>query len=329
MEMRHLEQIVAICRAGSFSGAAKELGIAQPTLSKSIGRLEARLGIQLFERSNASARPTIYGQFVADHAAALLQNVTTLGHELEQLARGEAGSLRIGAGPATRLHPLPKLIGKVARAFPRLQIVTRFARVNLMMRALRTGKLDVVFCNGELATEQDDLIRIRVLDDRYIAVARAGHAALQAQPLSATEFMRLPLASSGLTPDFAQLARHGQCAAGPEPRGVSLGRLRPDQAHGAGDRPHRPRPALRVFSRIAARRPRRTRAGSGFSVRMLDADHQRALALADHQGDRAVREGEGVRWQRQVQLAGRMSPTGPRKARPDDRLPRNPPGLPG
>ncbi len=202
MEMRHLEQIVAICRAGSFSGAAKELGIAQPTLSKSIGRLEARLGIQLFERSNASARPTIYGQFVADHAAALLQNVTTLGHELEQLARGEAGSLRIGAGPATRLHPLPKLIGKVARAFPRLQIVTRFARVNLMMRALRTGKLDVVFCNGELATEQDDLIRIRVLDDRYIAVARAGHAALQAQPLSATEFMRLPLASSGLTPDF-------------------------------------------------------------------------------------------------------------------------------
>src|SRR6185312_13317620 len=78
MELRHLEQIVAICRAGSFSGAAKQLGIAQPTLSKSIGRLEAKLGILLFERSNVNARPTIYGQFVADHAAALLQNVSTL-----------------------------------------------------------------------------------------------------------------------------------------------------------------------------------------------------------------------------------------------------------
>ena len=110
MDLRHLEQIVAICRAGSFSGAAKELGIAQPTLSKSIGRLEAKLKIQLFERINASARPTVYGQFVADHASTLLQSVTTLGHELEQMAKGEAGLLRIGVGPATRLHPLPKVM---------------------------------------------------------------------------------------------------------------------------------------------------------------------------------------------------------------------------
>jgi DNA-binding transcriptional LysR family regulator len=99
MDLRHIEQIVAICRAGSFSGAARALGIAQPTLSKSIGRLETKLGIQLFERSNVNARPTVYGQFVADHALGLLQNVSTLGRELEQMAKGEAGLLRIGVGP--------------------------------------------------------------------------------------------------------------------------------------------------------------------------------------------------------------------------------------
>jgi DNA-binding transcriptional LysR family regulator len=202
MDLRHLEQIVAICRAGSFSGAAKALGIAQPTLSKSIGRLEAKLGIQLFERTNANARPTVYGQFVADHASALLQNVTTLGHELEQMAKGEAGLLRIGVGPATRLHPLPKVIRKAARAFPRLQIVTRYAGANLMMRALRAGTFDLVFCNHQLATPQDEFIRIKVFDDRYIVVARPDHAALKASPLSAGEFMSLPLASAGITPDF-------------------------------------------------------------------------------------------------------------------------------
>jgi MFS family permease len=56
--------VVAICRAGSFSGAAHALGISQPTLSKSIARLESKLGIKLFERTNANARPTVYGQFV-------------------------------------------------------------------------------------------------------------------------------------------------------------------------------------------------------------------------------------------------------------------------
>jgi DNA-binding transcriptional LysR family regulator len=202
MDLRHLEQIVAICRAGSFSGAAKELGIAQPTLSKSISRLEAKLGIQLFERTNANARPTTYGQFVADHASTLLQNVTTLGHELQQMAKGEAGMLKIGVGPATRLHPLPKVMQKAAQAFPRLQFVTRYAGPNLMMRALRAGTFDLVFCNHQLATSQDGLIRVKVFEDRYIVVARPGHPALRAAPLSATELARVPLASAGLTPDF-------------------------------------------------------------------------------------------------------------------------------
>jgi DNA-binding transcriptional LysR family regulator len=202
MELRHLEQIVAICRAGSFSGAAKELGIAQPTLSKSISRLEAKLGIQLFERSNANARPTTYGQFVADHASTLLQNVTTLGYELQQMAKGEAGMLKIGVGPATRLHPLPKVMQKAAQAFPRLQFVTRYAGTNLMMRALRAGTFDLVFCNRQLATSQDSLVRVKVFEDRYIVVARADHPALKAAPLSAAELARLPLASAGLVPDF-------------------------------------------------------------------------------------------------------------------------------
>jgi DNA-binding transcriptional LysR family regulator len=202
MDLRHLEHIVAICRAGSFSGAAKELGIAQPTLSKSIGRLEAKLGIQLFERTNTNARPTAYGQFIADHASTLLQSVTTLGHELEQMARGEAGLLRIGVGAATRLHPLPQVLRRAVEAFPRLQFVTRYAGPNLMMRALRAGTFDLVFCNHQLATTQEDFIRVKVFEDRYIVVARPDHPALKAAPLSATEVARLQLASAGLTPDF-------------------------------------------------------------------------------------------------------------------------------
>jgi DNA-binding transcriptional LysR family regulator len=202
MDLRQLEQIAAITRAGSFSGAAKALGISQPTLSKSIGRLEAKLGVQLFERSNTNARPTPYGQFVAEQAAALLQGVTSLSHELEQMARGEAGMLRIGVGPATRLRPLPQVIQKVAEAFPRLRIVTRYASPNVMMRALRTGKFDLVFCHREIAAAQAELIRIKIFEDRYIVVARPDHPARKAAPLSAAEFMRLPLASAGITPDF-------------------------------------------------------------------------------------------------------------------------------
>jgi DNA-binding transcriptional LysR family regulator len=114
MDIRHLEQIVAICRAGSFSGAAKELGIAQPRLSKSIGRLEAKFGIPLFERKKADRLWLVRRRPCLNAAA---ENVTTFGHELA-LATGEAGRLRIGVAPATRLRPLPKLIEKAACVSP-------------------------------------------------------------------------------------------------------------------------------------------------------------------------------------------------------------------
>ena len=71
-----------------------------------------------------------------------------------------------------------------------------------MMRALRAGTFDLVFCNHQLTMPQDEFIRVKVFEDRYIVVARPDHPALKAAPLSAGEFMRLPLASAGLTPDF-------------------------------------------------------------------------------------------------------------------------------
>ncbi|MCC2105778.1 MAG: LysR family transcriptional regulator [Hyphomicrobiales bacterium] len=202
MDLRHLEQIAAICRAGSFSGAARELGVAQPTLSKSIARLEANLGVRLFERTNAKALPTVYGRFVAEQAHSLLQNVDSLGRTLEQMARGERGLLRIGVGPATRLRPLPRLVERLAEAYPNLKIVVRYAGPRLMLRALRAGRFDVVFCNRELVPEDDDLIRVKLFEDRYITVVRRAHPALARAPLTARELMRLPLASAGLTPDF-------------------------------------------------------------------------------------------------------------------------------
>ncbi|MDE2579380.1 MAG: LysR family transcriptional regulator [Hyphomicrobiales bacterium] len=203
MDLRHLEQIVAICRAGSFSGAARELGVAQPTLSKSIARLETSLGVKLFERSSTKAQPTVYGRFVADNAEALLQNVNTLGRMLEQMARGERGLLRIGVGPATRLRPLPVLLARLRDAYPDLRIVVRYAGPRLMVRALRSGRFDAVFCSREIVPDDDDLIRVKLFEDRYATVARPDHPAHARAPLGPAEIGKLRVASAGLTPDFA------------------------------------------------------------------------------------------------------------------------------
>jgi len=206
MELRHLEQILEICRAGGFSGAARKLQIAQPTLSKSIARLEAQLSLRLFERTNGAARPTAYGAFVAQRAETLLQGVSALTRDLEQLARGEEGRIRIAVGPATRIRPLPELMRRVSQRFPKLNVKTVFETGPGVIRALNEGRVDIAFGYSEHAARYGELIRKKLFEDEILLVARRGHPALELKDAGPAEVLRYPIALPGVLPGLERWA---------------------------------------------------------------------------------------------------------------------------
>jgi len=206
MELRHLEQILEICRAGGFSGAARRLQISQPTLSKSIARLEAQLSLKLFERSNGAARPTAYGAFVAQRAEALLQGVAALSRDLEQLARGEEGRIRIAVGPASRLKPLPELLRRIAVRFPKLHVETIQETGPGVMTALQDGRVDIAFGYSEHAARYGELIRKKLFDDAIVLVARPGHPALAMQDAGPRELLVYPFALPNVLPGIERWA---------------------------------------------------------------------------------------------------------------------------
>jgi DNA-binding transcriptional LysR family regulator len=206
MELRHLEQILEICRAGGFSGAARKLQISQPTLSKSIARLEAQLSLKLFERSNGAARPTAYGAFVAQRAETLLQGVAALSRDLEQLARGEEGRIRIAVGPASRLKPLPELLRRIAVRFPKLHVETIQETGPGVMKALHDGRVDIAFGYSEHAARYGELIRKKMFEDAIVLVARAGHPALALTDAGPRELLVHPIALPNVLPGVAQWA---------------------------------------------------------------------------------------------------------------------------
>ncbi len=194
MELRHLQQVFEICRSGGFSGAARKLEISQPTLSKSIARLEARLGLQLFERTGGVARPTPYGAFVAERAEALLQGVANLGRDLDLLARGDENSVRIAVGPGTRTRPLPQLLRLLARRHPQLRIETVLEPGPAVPEALRDGRADIGFVYSELARAYPDLICKKLFEDRVVVAARAGHPALALEGATPAQLLAYPFA---------------------------------------------------------------------------------------------------------------------------------------
>lgn len=206
MELRHLEQILEICRAGGFSGAARKLQISQPTLSKSIARLEAQLSLKLFDRNGGAARPTAYGAFVAQRAETLLQGVAALSRDLEQLARGEEGRVRIAVGPGSRLKPLPELLRRVAIRFPKLHVETLQETGPGVMKALHDGRVDMAFGYSEHAARYGELIRKKLFEDAIVLAARPGHPALALRDAGPRELLAYPFALPNVLPGIERWA---------------------------------------------------------------------------------------------------------------------------
>ncbi len=105
-----METFVRIIEAGSFSGAAKQLHVGQPAVSKTLAQLEDRLGVRLLLRSTHGLRPTEAGRNFYDRAKRSIEEA----EEAELAARGAgnglSGRLRICAAVTfARLHVMPRL----------------------------------------------------------------------------------------------------------------------------------------------------------------------------------------------------------------------------
>src|ERR1700734_1744204 len=117
-----MEAFVRVVDAGSFSGAARQLRLGQPSVSKIVAQLEDRLGVRLFLRSRQGLAPTEAGRSFYERAKRSMEEA----EEAESAARGAAaplsGRLRI-SGPVTfaRLHVVPHLARFLAK-HPALEI---------------------------------------------------------------------------------------------------------------------------------------------------------------------------------------------------------------
>src|SRR3990172_3061867 len=100
MDLSQIRYFNAVARHGSFSAAARALGMTQPGLTKAVRRLETSLECTLFSRLQRGVALTEQGQALLRHAGLLDVHLQDARDEVRALARGAVGVLRIGAGPS-------------------------------------------------------------------------------------------------------------------------------------------------------------------------------------------------------------------------------------
>lgn len=148
---QHLEKIpyfVTIAKAGSLQKAAKELRVAQPSLTKSMHLLEDALSVTLFQRSRQGVTLTPAGEEFRRFAEPLLVSLATIERQLRDIGNdADAGILRIGTHEILVREFWPTLVREVKRAFPRLNL-TLFTNPSIseLVRRLTAAELDLIVC---------------------------------------------------------------------------------------------------------------------------------------------------------------------------------------
>jgi len=141
--LRQLQIFTAVARLGSYTKAAENLHLTQPTVSMQVKKLAEAMGAELFETAGRRLALTREGELLLDAAGDIFDRLARLEEECQELSGEIRGNLRI-AGVTTAKYFLPRLLGEFLKEHPKVEphlSVTNRARV---IERLRTGEDDLI-----------------------------------------------------------------------------------------------------------------------------------------------------------------------------------------
>jgi len=198
MTVTQLRYVVAVDDHRSFSRAAERCLVTQPSLSTQVKKLEAELGVDIFDRSTTPVRPTDAGRRIIRQARVVLGEVGRL-KELVHGESGVVGELHVGVLPTVAPCLLARFMTDLTTRYPGLRLRVAELRTDGIVESLQKGQLDA----GLLATPVDDpdLREHLLFREPFVAYLGPGHRLTSAKRLRTDQLRR----------DDLWLLREGHC----------------------------------------------------------------------------------------------------------------------
>ncbi|MEP7000180.1 MAG: LysR family transcriptional regulator [bacterium] len=190
-----LEALVAVADAGSFTQAARRLGLTQSAVSHAVTGLEQSLSVALIDRSAQGARLTNAGERVIQHAREILRLKGQIEQDAESARRFLDGQLRIGSfGASASRRLLPPLLEAFSARYPGVGILVREGGDDEVEGWLRDGSVDIAFVNLPIESLETEELAADVLN----AVLPSSHPCAGAATIPSTMLANTPfIMSSG------------------------------------------------------------------------------------------------------------------------------------
>jgi len=174
IKLRDLHILLSVVQCGSMAKAARFLSVSHPVISKSIGGLEATLGVRLVERTKHGIEPTDFGRALLKGSIAAFDDLKQSVKEIEFLSDPSAGELSIGVSEPVAAGLLPAIIASLARTHPRLSFqIEQGDAQTLQQRDLRERRIEFVIARAVMRNRDPALQTDILFHDKLLVVAGA------------------------------------------------------------------------------------------------------------------------------------------------------------
>ena len=164
MELRLLRYFLTVAKEQSFTKAAEQLHITQPTLSRQMAAFEEDLGITLFIRNGKKISLTDEGILLKRRALEILNLEERTLEELKGKEEVVEGTITIGCGEFAAVETLAKICKTYKEKYPLVQIVLHTATADAVYEMMNKGLVDIALFMDPVDTEGLDYIRITDCD---------------------------------------------------------------------------------------------------------------------------------------------------------------------
>lgn len=123
MNMKQFKYVMMLAEKGSFSKAAEELNVSQPSLSQYIRRLEQDLGVILFERAGGDVRLTDAGRVYIRAGKTILDTEHQMQNQFSDLSSFKTGTLTVGIAPTRCQYLMPEIVKRFSAKYPGMHLV--------------------------------------------------------------------------------------------------------------------------------------------------------------------------------------------------------------
>jgi len=188
--LRQLQVFEAIVRLGSFTRAAEELFLTQPTVSMQIKKLTDALGLPLFEHVGRNVEPTEAGLALYKSSRELFETLANLEMTVADLKGLKIGRLRLGV-ITTAKYLAPEILGEFSRLYPGIDLALKVTNRERIIERMHRNEDDLYFM-GQAPDDELEVEAFPFAPNPLVVMAPRDHPLVRKKNIALSEIIEYP-----------------------------------------------------------------------------------------------------------------------------------------